>query len=142
MKDKYLQETEGNTIFVITNSKYLKDSLVVYIDGNSITSYEVLGDIYLSLNFAPTVGSEIIIEYEVKEEEEVDLNLLKRVRQLEEEVRNLTIQNQTLYEALNQKVDKHTFRVWIKAIETTLGVTITEGSPFGIDGVNAYKRKD
>jgi len=136
----FKQEDENNTVFELKEKKIVTNSVKILIEGSNekIETFYVTST-YVILETPIPLGVSIIVEYKVQIEEVV-LTPEIRVRQLELQVAELKRDVETLNEALKERVDKHSFRVWIKAIEMKMGISVIDANPHGIDGLNYHEK--
>lgn len=137
-KVEFIQKIEENTIFKIDEVGLESNSIKVYdVDGDITFSY--LGGGYLQIENIP-LNKAFIVEFEktiqVYNQESVE----ERLKKLEVKTQELKDQNDMLYRALSERVDKHSFRVWLKAVESKMGIQIVDKDLLGIAGVNSYQK--
>ena len=140
MVEYFKQEDENNTVFEIKEKKIVTNSVKILIEGSNekIEAFYVTST-YIILETPIPLGVSIAVEYKIQVEEVV-ITPEVRVRQLELQVLELKKEVETLHEALKERVDKHSFRVWIKAIEMKMGISVIDGNPHGIDGLNYHEK--
>jgi hypothetical protein len=138
-KDTIVQTVEGNVILETTQA-YVPDSVSVthIISAYSTETYEVveIGGNYLQLVTAPPVGATLEVIYNVRTSDSLDVDILQRLRAIEEQVEKQNKMLDILTKAVENRVDKHTFRVWLKAMEQSFGKPILEQNLLGIQAVH------
>lgn len=138
----FTQDVENNTVIELQHKKQIANSMKILIEGTDETISEfTITSNYLLLDYAIPVGVTLILKYKV-EIETPTISTEQKIKQIEDEISRLKSQNQVLAEALSQRVDKHSFRVWLKAVEKQLGISVIDGNPHGIDGINSYRSTD
>lgn len=132
------QSIENNTIFKIDDTNLVQDTLKVY-NKNGDIAFQYLGGGYLQIE-GISLNETFTIEFEIEIQNINSKTLEERVKTLEDLVSSLTEQNEILFQALRERVDKHSFRVWLKAVESKMGVQILEKDLLGVEGVNSYRK--
>lgn len=135
-----VQTAAGNTIFETTQN-YIPNSVSMKYVINETSEVDVVGVIeiggnYIQLSQAPTVGAKLRIYYDVRTSDSLDVDILQRLRALEEQVEKQNKMLNILTQALDNRVDKHTFRVWIKAMEQSYGKPVLDQTLLGIQAVH------
>lgn len=135
-----IQTTTGNIIFETTQN-YIPNSVSIKYVINDTSEIDVvgiteIGGNYIQLVQAPTVGTKLRIYYDVRTSDSLDIDILQRLRALEEQVNKQNKMLDILTQALDNRVDKHTFRVWIKAMEQSYGKPVLDQTLLGIQAVH------
>ena len=135
-----VQTTAGNIIFETTQT-YIPNSVSMKYIINDTSEIDVagvveIGGTYVQLSQAPTIGTKIRIYYDVRTSDSLDVDILQRLRALEEQVNKQNKMLDILTQALDNRVDKHTFRVWIKAMEQSYGKPVLDQTLLGIQAVH------
>ena len=135
-----IQTTTGNIIFETTQN-YIPNSVSIKYVINDTSEIDVvgiteIGGNYIQLVQAPTVGTKLRIYYDVRTSDSLDVDILQRLRALEEQVNKQNKMLDILTQALDNRVDKHTFRVWIKAMEQSYGKPVLDQTLLGIQAVH------
>ena len=135
-----IQTTTGNIIFETTQN-YIPNSVSIKYVINDTSEINVagiteIGGNYIQLVQAPTVGTKLRIYYNVRTSDSLDVDILQRLRALEEQVNKQNKMLDILTQALDNRVDKHTFRVWIKAMEQSYGKPVLDQTLLGIQAVH------
>ena len=135
-----IQTTTGNIIFETTQN-YIPNSVSIKYVINDTSEINVagiteIGGNYIQLVQAPTVGTKLRIYYNVRTSDSLDVDILQRLRALEEQVNKQNKMLDILTQALDNRVDKHTFRVWIKAMEQSYGKPVLNQTLLGIQAVH------
>lgn len=134
-----VQTQEGNVLFQTTQD-YVADSVrVVYIINDSEVPFNGIVEIggnYIQLPQAPSVTTKMRIYYSIRVSSNLDVDILQRLRAIEEQVEKQNKMLNILTQAVENRVDKHTFRVWLKAMEQSFGKPILEQNLLGIQAVH------
>ena len=135
-----IQTTTGNIIFETTQN-YIPNSVSIKYVINDTSEIDVvgiteIGGNYIQLVQAPTIGTKLRIYYDVRTSDSLDVDILQRLRALEEQVNKQNKMLDILTQALDNRVDKHTFRVWIKAMEQSYGKPVLDQTLLGIQAVH------
>lgn len=138
----FKQVDDGNTVVELKHKNIVANSVLIHIEGGNekIENFYVTSG-FIILEHTVPVDTSLIINYKI-EVDEVEPSLELKVKELEKQVQELQKIVQTLDQALLQRVDKHSFRVWIKAIEKKMGISVIDANPHGIDGINYYENKN
>lgn len=133
------QEEDNNQVIELEN-EYVKGSVKIklVVSGTELRdiNFTEIGVRYLQLNEDFPEGTHFRIYYDTAELDEGDLNVLRELRELREKVNNQQIVIEKLLEAVDQRVEKHTFRVWLKAMEKSFGTRIVGENLLGIQKVH------
>lgn len=138
--DRYVHIDEDNTILESTE-EYLDNSVTLFLCDNnwnkvsSLTCSE-LGSKYIRITSTLTLNDKVLIEYKIKTFNfDIDTNILVRIKRLEDIILKQDLAITELTKAMSNRVDKHTFRVWLKAMEKNYGKPILEDNLLGIYSV-------
>lgn len=133
-------QTEAGNVILETSQSYISGSVKIYavVNGQEIQNINVteIGGTYLQLETALTIGAVINIYYDVRTSDSLDVDILQRLRALEEQVLKQGRMIDILTSAVENRVDKHTFKVWLKAMEQSYGKPILEQNLLGIQSVH------
>jgi hypothetical protein len=133
------QVTADNVIFE-TSGMYVQDSVSVkyVINGSEVPVVGVVevGGNYIQLATAPSVGTVLRVYYDIRTSDTLDVDILQRLNALEQKVKKQDQMLELLTKALDNRVDKHTFRIWLKAMEQSFGKPILGPDILGIQQVH------
>lgn len=130
-----------NNIILELKESYLENTVtaaVVDVLENVIRPISILeiGQKYIQLMDIVNLNERVLIKYKVNSiDYSEDVNILDRLNKLEIQVNNQNKIIETLVLAMNNRVDKHTFNVWLKAVEHRFGKPILEDNLAGIQAV-------
>lgn len=122
-----LIKSNGEDEVINLSSPYETGSVkivVTYPTGLSekITNFQEISDTFILLPEAPERGSTIQVSYdEVGKEIVPSLSVIKRIKDLENEVSYLKVKNKEYEEALQNRLSVSTFQAWVRLIEGRLG---------------------
>lgn len=138
--DTFTQSQSGNVVFE-TSQNYIDGTVTAsfLINGSTevpVTGLIEIGGTYIQLEDAPSVGVVIRIYYSVRVSDTLDVDILQRLRSIEAQVEKQNQMLNILTQAVDNRVDKHTFRVWLKAMEKSFGKPILEQNLLGIQSVH------
>ena len=140
-REQYVQTGVGNTILEV-EQPYIDGTVVVTIldpDTNQnvrAVNISEIGSVYIQLNEDIVEGTKLQIFYKTRNTEaDFDTNLVDRLNNLEEIVQKQQIVIETLLAAVDNRVNKHTFNVWIKAVEKSIGKPVLPDNLSGIQAV-------
>lgn len=133
-KEYYIHLDSDNTIIELKES-YIDGSVKAKVENGVDIEIQEIGQKYIRLVDTPTLGDKILITYDISVITESDNNVLDRLNELEKKVADQTVLINTLVQAMNNRVDKHTFNVWLKAVENRFGKPILENNLIGIQAV-------
>ena len=132
--EPYLQTSNDNLI-IETTKPYVPSSVKVVLDQTELSVTEI-GSTYIQLNDTDTKqGSELKVTYSYIVDDELttyksDDLILNRLRELEKKVATQEKLIQTLSSAVDQRVNKQTFTLWLELVQKHLGREVFE-TPFG-----------
>lgn len=133
-KEYYIHLDSDNTIIELKES-YIEGSVKAKVENGADIEIQEIGQKYIRLVDTPAIGDKILITYNISVITESDNNVLDRLNELEKKVADQTKLINTLVLAMNNRVDKHTFNVWLKAVENRFGKPILEDNLMGIQAV-------
>lgn len=133
-KEYYIHLDVDNTIIELKES-YIDGSVTAKVENGVDITIQEIGQKYIRLVDLPAQGDKVLITYNVDVIGESDNNVLDRLNKLEAQVAEQTLLINTLVQAMNNRVDKHTFNVWLKAVENRFGKPILEHNLVGIQAV-------
>lgn len=140
-KEKYIHSDTSNTILEV-ESAYIEGSVVVTIldsvTGQSVRAVNIteIGSTYLQLNEEIEEGKTLQVFYKTRNTEvDFDTNLVDRLNKLEELCSKQQQVIETLLKAVDNRVNKHSFNLWIKAVEKSIGKPILPNNLVGIQAV-------
>lgn len=133
-KEYYIHLDSDNTIIELKES-YIEGSVKAKVENGADIEIQEIGQKYIRLVDTPAIGDKILITYNISVITESDNNVLNRLNELEKKVADQTKLINTLVLAMNNRVDKHTFNVWLKAVENRFGKPILEDNLMGIQAV-------
>jgi hypothetical protein len=138
----FKQVDDGNTVVPMEHKQIVSNSASIFIegDGEKIEDFYITGGFIILQNAVP-VGVTLRIEYKI-EVDEVETSIEIKVKKLEKQVEELKEAVRLLDQALLERVDKHSFRVWIKAVEMKMGISVIDANPHGIDGINYHEKNN
>lgn len=135
-----ITQTIADNVIFETSGMYVTNSVIVkyIINGNEVDVVGVteVGGNYIQLNTAPTVGTVLKIYYDIRTADTLDVDILQRLNALESKVKKQDQMLDLLTKALDNRVDKHTFRIWLKAMEQSFGKPILGPDILGIQQVH------
>lgn len=144
-KEYYVHVDIDNTIIELKES-YLPQSVVAEV----VTPVDIvirqiniteIGQKYVQLNDPLSLNEKVRIRYNIESlDYDVDTNVLDRLNKLEVLVNDQNKVIETLIAAMNNRVDKHTFNVWLKAVEHRFGKPILEHNLVGVQAVHIGDR--
>ena len=139
-KEYYIHTELGNTL-VEVESAYIEGSVVLTLLDSlnnfvrAINSTEI-GSVYIQLNEDLPLDSKVQVLYKTRNTEvDFDTNLVDRINSLETIVQKQQVIIETLLQAMDNRVNKHSFNVWIKAVEKSIGKPILPENLVGIQAV-------
>ena len=139
-KEYYIHTELGNTL-VEVESAYIEGSVVLTLLDSlnnfvrAINSTEI-GSVYIQLNEDLPLDSKVQVLYKTRNTEvDFDTNLVDRINSLEAIVQKQQVVIETLLQAMDNRVNKHSFNVWIKAVEKSIGKPILPENLVGIQAV-------
>lgn len=139
-KEYYVHTEQGNTILEV-ESAYVEGSVVLtLLDASdqyvrALNASEI-GSVYIQLNEDLPLNSKVQIFYKTRNTEaDFDTNLVDRINNLEAIVKKQQTVIETLLHAVDNRVNKHSFNVWIKAVEKSIGKPILQENLIGIQAV-------
>lgn len=140
-REYYIHTDLGNTILEV-ESAYMDGSVVLTLldpdtdqPMRALSSVEI-GSVYIQLNEDLPINSKVQIFYKtLSTEVDYDTNIIDRLNALESTVANQTIVIETLLQAVENRVNKHSFNVWIKAVEKSIGKKVLPDNLMGIQAV-------
>lgn len=139
-KEYYVHTEIGNTILEV-ESAYIEGTVVITLLDSSgafvraVNSTEI-GSVYVQLNEDLPLNSKVQILYKTRNTEvDFDTNLVDRLNSLEAIVQKQQVVIETLLQAMDNRVNKHSFNVWIKAVEKSIGKPILPENLVGIQAV-------
>ena len=139
-KEYYIHTALGNTL-VEVESAYIEGSVVLTLLDSlnnfvrAINSTEI-GSVYIQLNEDLPLDSKVQVLYKTRNTEvDFDTNLVDRINSLETIVQKQQVVIETLLQAMDNRVNKHSFNVWIKAVEKSIGKPILPENLVGIQAV-------
>ena len=133
-KEYYIHLDADNTIIELKES-YIDGSVKAKVENGVDVEIQEIGQKYIRLVDTPTLGDKILITYDISVITESDNNILDILNELEKKVADQTKLINTLVIAMNNRVDKHTFNVWLKAVENRFGKPVLENNLVGIQAV-------
>ena len=133
-KEDYIHLDVDNTIIELKES-YIDGSVTAKIENGVDITIQEIGQKYIRLVDLPAQGDKVLITYNIAVIGESENNVLDRLNKLEAQVAEQTLLIHTLVQAMNNRVDKHTFNVWLKAVENRFGKPILEHNLVGIQAV-------
>lgn len=133
-KEYYIHLDVDNTIIELKES-YIDGSVTAKIENGVDITIQEIGQKYIRLVDLPAQGDKVLITYNIAVIGESENNVLDRLNKLEAQVAEQTLLINTLVQAMNNRVDKHTFNVWLKAVENRFGKPILEHNLVGIQAV-------
>ena len=139
-KEYYIHTELGNTL-VEVESAYIEGSVVLTLLDSlnnfvrAINSTEI-GSVYIQLNEDLPLDSKVQVLYKTRNTEvDFDTNLVDSINSLETIVQKQQVVIETLLQAMDNRVNKHSFNVWIKAVEKNIGKPILPENLVGIQAV-------
>ena len=133
-KEYYIHLDVDNTIIELKES-YIDGSVTAKIENGVDITIQEIGQKYIRLVDLPAQGDKVLITYNIAVIGGSENNVLDRLNKLEAQVAEQTLLINTLVQAMNNRVDKHTFNVWLKAVENRFGKPILEHNLVGIQAV-------
>lgn len=139
--EQFVQSDDDNTILE-TSEAYIDGTVVVTILDASTNqplravNVSEIGSVYISLNESIPAGTWLQIFYKTRNTVvDFDTNLVDRLNSLEDLVQKQQVVIETLLAAVDNRVSKHTFNIWLKAVEKSLGKPILPDNLSGIQAV-------
>lgn len=140
-RERYVHSDTSNTILEV-ESAYIEGSVVVTlldpITNQNVRAVNIseIGSVYLQLNEDIEEGKTLQIFYKTRNTEvDFDTNLVDRLNRLEELCGKQQQVIETLLKAVDNRVNKHSFNIWIKAVEKSIGKPILPDNLVGIQAV-------
>lgn len=141
LKKQTIEQTEDlNEVFDL-QYPYIKNTVKVTFGGENIPITE-LGDKYIQVSTKIGKGEKIEVLYKYIgntsiEDESVfnDNDVLNKLRDLETTVERQQIVIENLLKAVDERVNKQTFNLWLTAVERSIGREIL---PSNIDSIQEF----
>lgn len=139
IEEFFIQDTEGNTIFQITQEA-IKNTITVLVIRNGIETQigvNELGEGYFQVQSEILLNEELKVNYQIRvSDSNEDVNLLQRIRLLEEQHTALAKMMDILTQAVDQRVEKHSFRIWLNQMEKSFGKPVLPDTT--LMGIQSY----
>lgn len=144
ISEVYTQTELGNEIFKVTRS-FIAGTLAVStrVDAQSAwgtISFTEIGGGFIRVTPAIPVGNQVKFDMQTSiDGVSSEADLLQKVTDLQLRLAQQEKVIEIILAALDERVGKHAFRVWIKALEKSFGTSVIVPDLFGIEGVNPYQ---
>lgn len=128
MQETQIFKSDGeNTVFDIIKSNVNDTTIKVYINNIETKKFKFLSPSFIVLDEIEDKDNSVKIVFELKEyKQDIDKDILRRLADLEESVKDLTDLTSKLMLALDNRVSIKTFNAWKALIESKVGLKVIQ----------------